>query len=132
MCVCSILCWSNPKIFLSVLFVFGSDFCQSCFESFSQKVKIFVLNNLVVGSFATHFASGCNLIQVVKWFEEISIYSQIQTKSFATHSRVLRDLDLIHKILPCAFAHFVSNSRVACESLTREMCEKSVLKGSNW
>ena len=30
-CVCSITCRSNPKIFLSVLFVFESDFILSCF-----------------------------------------------------------------------------------------------------
>ena len=30
-CVCSSTWWSNPKIFLSVLFVFESDFILSCF-----------------------------------------------------------------------------------------------------
>ena len=30
-CVCSNTCWSNPKIFLSVLYVFESDFVLSCF-----------------------------------------------------------------------------------------------------
>ena len=30
-CVCSITCWSNPKIFLSILYVFLSDFILSCF-----------------------------------------------------------------------------------------------------
>ena len=30
-CVCSSTCWSNPKIFLSVLYVFESDFILSCF-----------------------------------------------------------------------------------------------------
>ena len=29
-CVCSNTCWSNPKRFLSVLFVFESDFILSC------------------------------------------------------------------------------------------------------
>ena len=29
-CVCSNTCWSNPKSFLSVLFVFESDFILSC------------------------------------------------------------------------------------------------------
>ena len=96
-CVCSIPCWSNPKIFLSVLFVFGNDFCHSCFESFSQKVKIFVLKNLVFGSFVTHFISGCNLIQVAKWFEEISISSQIQAECFATGSWVT-DLRNVRKV----------------------------------
>ena len=41
MCVCSIPWWSNPKRFLSVLFVLGSDFCYSCFKSFSQNVNFF-------------------------------------------------------------------------------------------
>ena len=30
-CVCSSTCWSNPKIFLSVLYVFNSDFILSYF-----------------------------------------------------------------------------------------------------
>ena len=30
-CVCSSTCWSNPKIFLSVLYVFESDFILSWF-----------------------------------------------------------------------------------------------------
>ena len=30
-CVCSSTCWSNPKIFLSILYVFESDFILSCF-----------------------------------------------------------------------------------------------------
>ena len=30
-CVCSSTCWSNPKRFLSVLYVFESDFILSCF-----------------------------------------------------------------------------------------------------
>ena len=30
-CVCSITCWSNPKWFLNVLYVFESDFILSCF-----------------------------------------------------------------------------------------------------
>ena len=30
-CVCSITCWSNPKIFLSILYVFESNFILSCF-----------------------------------------------------------------------------------------------------
>ena len=30
-CVCSSTCWSNPKIFLSVLYVFESDFILSLF-----------------------------------------------------------------------------------------------------
>ena len=32
MFVCSIACWSNLKRFLSVLFVFGSDFCHGSKE----------------------------------------------------------------------------------------------------
>ena len=31
-CVCSNTCWSNPKRFLSVLYVFESDFVLSCFQ----------------------------------------------------------------------------------------------------
>ena len=30
-CVCSITCWLNPQRFLSVLYVFESDFILSCF-----------------------------------------------------------------------------------------------------
>ena len=30
-CVCSITCWSNPKIFLNILYVFDSNFILSCF-----------------------------------------------------------------------------------------------------
>ena len=30
-CVCLITCWSNPKRFLSILYVFESDFILSCF-----------------------------------------------------------------------------------------------------
>ena len=60
--VCMINCsLIKPKIFLSVFFFY------SCFECFSQKAKIFVLKNLVIGNFATHFTSGCSPIQVVRW-----------------------------------------------------------------
>ena len=57
--------------------------------------------------------------------------SRLIHECFATHSRVLCDSNLAYENLPCAFAHFASNSRVACKSLTCEMCKKSVLKGLN-
>ena len=31
-CVCSIACWSNTKRFLSIIYVFESDFILSCFK----------------------------------------------------------------------------------------------------
>ena len=74
-CMLNCLLIKPKNIFLSVLFVFGSDFCHFCFKVF---LKIFVQKNLLFGSFAIHFASGCTPIQVVKRFEEISISSQIQ------------------------------------------------------
>ena len=123
MCVYSIPWWSNPKIFLSVLFDFGSDFCYSCFKSFSQNVKFSVLKNLVFGCFATHFTSGCTPIQVVKWFEKISISSQF----LAVISRLIRKCfaTQIWPLKVCLVHLHIS--RVACE-----MCKKSVSKGSNW
>ena len=58
MCVYSIAWWSNPKRFLSILFVSGSDFCLFGCESFSQNVKFFVLKKFVFSHFTTTFASG--------------------------------------------------------------------------
>ena len=39
--VCSITCWSNPKIFLSALYVFESDFILSCFYFFVQNAFLY-------------------------------------------------------------------------------------------
>ena len=95
------------------------------FWKFFSKCQNFCVEKLGVWPFRDSF---CGWIQVARIFEEISVSSQIQAESFTIHSRVLHNLDLTHKNLPCAFAHFASNSRVARESLTREMREMIVFK----
>ena len=155
---CSLI--KPKKIKLSVLFFFESDFCHACFESFSQKAKKFVLKTLCLaisqlilrvdavrsklrdemGKFSSFEKSGIEFHDSSasgSWLkpnlqnenEEISISSQIQV---ATQMQVRLDSNLTCKSLPNAFAHFASNSWVACESLTSEISKKSVLKGLNW
>ena len=46
-CVCSIACQSNPKIFLSILYVFESDFIHSCFKFLFKMHFCIVLQKLV-------------------------------------------------------------------------------------
>ena len=46
-CVCSIACRSNPKIFLSILYVFESDFILSCFKFLFKMHFCVVLQKLV-------------------------------------------------------------------------------------
>ena len=50
-CVCSCTCWSNPKIFLSVLSVFESDFILSCFQFLFKMQFCVFLQKLVQRSF---------------------------------------------------------------------------------
>ena len=156
---CSLI--KPKKIKLSVLFVFESDFCHSCLESFSQKAKknwcwktlCLAISRLIsqvdavpsksrdeMGKFSPFEKSGrefCHSSTSGSWLkpnlqnenEEISISSQIQVE---TQMQVCLDSNLTCKSLPNAFAHFASNSWVACESLTSEISKKSVLKGLNW
>ena len=46
-CVCSITCWSNPKRFLSILYVFESDFILSCYKFLFKMNFCVVLQKLV-------------------------------------------------------------------------------------
>ena len=46
-CVCSNTCWLNPKIFLSVLFVFESDFILSCLMVLFKMLFCVFLQKLV-------------------------------------------------------------------------------------
>ena len=46
-CVCSNTCWLNPKIFLSVLFVFESDFILSCLMFLFKMLFCVFLQKLV-------------------------------------------------------------------------------------
>ena len=51
-CVCSNTCWLNPKIFLSVLFVFESDFILSCHMFCSKCIFVFFFKNWFRGCLA--------------------------------------------------------------------------------
>ena len=81
--VCMINCsLIKPKIFISVLFVFGSDFCHSCFESFSQKAKNFMLKNFVFGNFMTHFR--VDVVPSKSW-DEMGKFSPFENSSREFH-----------------------------------------------
>ena len=54
-CVCSIACRSNPKIFLSILYVFESDFILSCFKFLFKMLFCVVLQKLVQEAFSPFF-----------------------------------------------------------------------------
>ena len=51
-CVCSNTCWLNPKRFLSVLFVFETDFILSCLMFCSKCIFVFFFKNWFRGCFA--------------------------------------------------------------------------------
>ena len=51
-CVCSNTCWSNLKRFLSVLFVFESDFILSCLMFCSKCIFVFFFKNWFRGCLA--------------------------------------------------------------------------------
>ena len=51
-CVCLITCWSNPKIFLSILYVFESNFILSCFKFLFKMHFCIVLQKLVQRHFS--------------------------------------------------------------------------------
>ena len=86
-CVCSITCWSNPKIFLSVLYVFESDFILSCFSFCLKYIFVFFFKNWFRGSFTRSSrlrASREASLREIKFF-------QFHTESLTTISRVFHD-----------------------------------------
>ena len=56
-CVCSITCWSNPKRFLSILYVFESFFMLSCFKFLFKMHFCVVLQKLVQRHFCEKLAT---------------------------------------------------------------------------
>ena len=56
-CVCSIVCQSNPKRFLSILYVFESDFILSCFKFLFKMHFCVVLQKLVQRHFHEKLAT---------------------------------------------------------------------------
>ena len=92
MCVCSIAWWSNPKRFLSILFVSGSDFCLFGCESFSQNVKFFLLKNFMFSHFATPFCEWFQVTRFFRYFNFLKISSREFQGSLASASRLSPNL----------------------------------------
>ena len=87
-CVCSCTCWSIPKRFLSVLYVFESDFILSCFSVFVQNAFLcFSSKNWFKGHFArsSRLRASCEMC-----LREIK-RSDFHTESLTTASRVFHD-----------------------------------------
>ena len=93
MCVCLIGWWSNPKRFLSILFVSGSDFCHFDVEIFFSKCQILCVEKICLLSFHDYFR---------EWF---------QVMRFLRNSK-LKNSNLTNKILPCASTHFASRHAI--------------------
>ena len=86
-CVCSITCWSNPKRFLSVLYVFESDFILSCLLFLIKMFFVFFFKNWFRGRFARNswLKASCEMC-----LREIT-KSHFHTESLATVSWVFFD-----------------------------------------
>ena len=120
----------KPKIFFSVLFVFGSEYNDPCPYKFFSKSQIFFVEKLSVWQFHDSTHEWMHPIQVKSWNEEISISSQNQAKSFVTQPQVLHESDMTCEISLVHLHISQLHSQVAHESLTREMRKKTVLKCS--
>ena len=86
-CVCSSTCWSNPKRFLSVLYVFESDFILSLFSFCSKCIVVFFFKNWFRGLFARSSRLRASREMCLR---EIS-KSHFHTESLVTASWVFRD-----------------------------------------
>ena len=108
-CVYSIACRSNPKRFLSILFVFGS-------VTYVLKVFLKMSNSLCWKNLRL------TILRLLSWvdpsreiFRKFQFLkncrqrvSQLPHKCFAAPLWVPCSSALTRKILPCAFSHFVS------------------------
>ena len=86
-CVCSSTCWSKPKRFLSVLYVFESDFILSLFSFCSKCIVVFFFKNWFRGLFARSSRLRASREMCLR---EIS-KSHFHTESLVTASWVFRD-----------------------------------------
>ena len=86
-CVCSSTCWSNPKRFLSVLYVFESDFILSLFSFCSKCIVVFFFKNWFRGLFARSSRLRASREMCLR---EIS-KSHFHTESLVIASWVFRD-----------------------------------------
>ena len=109
-CVCSNTCWSNPKIFLSVLFVFKSDFILSCllflfkmhFCVFLQKlVQRLSHKKLVTYSFPRKGLKGNKLFHLVTQKLSRLYRDYLTTNSFLRNAIWIKlDFSKIRQKLP--------------------------------
>ena len=76
MCVCSIAWWSNPKIFLSILFASGSDFFHFNVEIFFSKCQILCVEKLCVWSFCDSFRKWFQVTRFLRNFNFLKISSK--------------------------------------------------------
>ena len=91
-CVCSNTWWSNPKIFLSVLFVFESDFILLCFEFFCLKcIFVFFFKNRFRGCFVR---SSRLRASREKCLREINFLT-VHTETFATVLRLIASREML-------------------------------------
>ena len=87
-CLCSSTCWSNPKRFLSVLYVFESDFILSCFSVFVQNTFLcFSSKNWFKG----HFVRSSRLRASREMCLREIKRSHFHTESLTTALQVFRD-----------------------------------------
>lgn len=101
-CVCSIVCWSNPKRFLSILYVFESVFMFSCIKFLLKMHFCVVLQKLLQRHFHEKLVTKlfqCKEVKVKTW------KYKIQTETFATISRLMAS----HKKFCASDAFFASN-----------------------
>ena len=109
-CVCSNTCWSNPKRFLSVLFVFESDFILSClmflfkmhFCIFLQKlVQRLSHKKLVTYSFPRKGLKGNKLFHLVTQKLSRLYRDYLTTNSFLRNAIWIKlDFSKIRQKLP--------------------------------
>ena len=92
-CVCSNTCWSNPKRFLSVLYVFESDFVLSCFQFLFKMHFCVFIKTWFRGCFARSSRLRASREMCLR-----EIKSHIfHTETLATASRVFRDWPFLGK-----------------------------------